>query len=282
MNLQQLEYIVAVDTCRHFVTASQKCFVTQATLSMMIKKLEDELNVKIFDRTKQPVVPTEIGKKIIEQSRIILKESAKLKQLVSDENNVVEGELNLGIIPTLAPYILPLFLNDFLFSYPKVKLRIKEVSTGEILQKLKTGDLDIGLVAIPLNDIDILEQSLFYEEFVVYTTNQDLLNKQYVLPENIDFKKLWLLEEGHCLRNQIINLCSLKEQEKNYHQLDFNAASIETLLRIVELNKGMTILPALAIDSLNNSQKKGIRYFKSPTPIREIGIVSFRYFVKKN
>ena len=138
MNIQQLEYIISVDTCRHFVKASEKCFVTQATLSMMIKKLEEELDVKIFDRSRQPVVPTEIGNKIIAQAKIILQESNRLKEIVQEEQGELKGELRIGIIPTLAPYLLPLFMNSFMKKYPQVRLRISELTTVDIINKLSS------------------------------------------------------------------------------------------------------------------------------------------------
>lgn len=282
MNLQQLEYVIAVDTHRHFVTASERCFVTQATLSMMIKKLEEELGVKIFDRSKQPVIPTEIGKKIIVQAKAILRESSRLKEIIKGEQGELSGELKIGIIPTLAPYLLPLFLNSFLKKYPLVKLQISELTTDDITQKLEKHDLDAGLLATPLNNSRLIEQPLFYEEFVVYASAKEkLMKKKYLLANDIDVNRLWLLEEGHCLRSQVMNLCELKSKEKELHQLDFAAGSIETLKKIVEANQGITILPTLAMQEMTSKQKQHVRYFKSPAPVREIGLVTYRYFVKE-
>ena len=282
MNLQQLEYIIAVDTYRHFVTAAEKCFVTQATLSMMIKKLEGELGVKIFDRSRQPVVPTEIGKKLVEQAKVILKETARIRELVESDTQHMQGTLKIGIIPTLSPYLIPLFLPTFLQKYPQIKLQIQELTTNEIIRQLKQNQLDAGLLAIPLQDTDIAVQHLFYEEFVVYTAKTDqILNKKYLLPKDIDLKRLWLLDEGHCLRNQVINLCELKVQERHFRQVDLSSASIETIKKIVEINEGITVLPALAVNDLNDDEKNNIRHFQLPAPVREIGIASFRFFVKE-
>lgn len=282
MNLQQLEYIIAVDTYRHFVTAAEKCFITQATLSMMIKKLEGELGVKIFDRSRQPVVPTEIGKKIVEQAKVILKETARIRELVESDTQHMQGTLKIGIIPTLSPYLIPLFLPTFLQKYPQIKLQIQELTTNEIIRQLKQNQLDAGLLAIPLQDTDIAVQHLFYEEFVVYTAKTDqILNKKYLLPKDIDLKRLWLLDEGHCLRNQVINLCELKVQERHFRQVDLSSASIETIKKIVEINEGITVLPALAVNDLNDDEKNNIRHFQLPAPVREIGIASFRFFVKE-
>lgn len=280
MNLQQLEYIVALDIHRHFVEAAESCFVTQATLSTMIKKLEDELNVKIFDRSKQPVKPTAIGSKIIKQAKAVLSESNKIKQIVQEENNTVSGTLRIGIIPTLSPNLLPLFIDNFLTQYPQVQLQVKELTTHEILAQVKLRQLDAGILAIPTDDNDIKEFSLFTEEFVVYSKQHQFNKKKYLLPADLDPNELWLLEEGHCLRNQVINFCELKLKEKNIHQFDLSAASIETLKKIVDLNKGITILPALSLNDLSEEQLKHIHYFKAPVPARKIGLITDKYFAK--
>lgn len=282
MNLNQLEYIIAVDTYRHFVKAAEKCHITQATLSMMIKKLEEELDLVIFDRSKKPVVPTQLGKKIIAQAKIIVQESQKLKEIVSAEHESLSGELHIGIIPTLAPYLLPLFLNSFLKKHPLIKLNISELSTDEIIHKLKQNDLDAGILATPLNDSSLKEELLFYEEFIVYASSKEkLLKKKYLLAQDIDVNRLWLLQEGHCLRSQIINLCELKKKDNTIQQFNFASGSIETLKRIVETNKGITILPKLALRDMTTKQKHNTRNFKIPAPVREIGLVTYRYFVKE-
>jgi LysR family hydrogen peroxide-inducible transcriptional activator len=282
MNIQQLEYVIAVDTHRHFVKAAAKCFVTQATLSMMIKKLEEELDVKIFDRSHQPVVPTEIGNKIIAQAKKILYESSRLKEMVQDEQAELKGELRIGVIPTLAPYLLPLFMNSFLKRYPSVKLKISEFTTDQIIQKLEQHDLDAGLLSTPLNQPSIKEDVLFYEQFLVYASaGEKILKKKFVLANDIDINRLCLLEEGHCLRSQVFNLCELRNKEQEFRQLDFETGSIETLKRMVEVDQGITIIPMLALQAMTAKQKQNIRYFKAPVPVREIGLVTYRYFVKE-
>lgn len=281
MTLQQLSYIVAVDTYRHFTTAADKCFVTQATLSMMIRKLEEELDIRIFDRSKQPVTPTEAGRPVIAQARLVLRECDRFKELAEEGVGAVKGELKIGIIPTLAPYLLPMFLDSFLKKYPLVKLRISELTTPDIIHKLKQHELHAGLLATPLN-ASLTEDPLFYEEFVVYASSKEKqMQKKYLLANDIDVNRLWLLEEGHCLRAQVVNLCELKKQEKEMHQLDFAAGSLETLKKIVEANQGITILPALALNDMTARQKKNVRYFKSPAPVREIGLVTYRSHVKE-
>lgn len=282
MTLQQLSYIAAVDTYRHFTTAAEKCFVTQATLSMMIRKLEEELNLRIFDRSKQPVTPTEAGRAVIAQARVVLHECDRVKEIAQEGSGSVNGELKIGIIPTLAPYLLPMFLDGFLKKYPDVKLRISELTTTEIIHKLKQNELHAGLLATPLNDAALIEDPLFYEEFVVYASAKEKpLQKKFLLANDIDVNRLWLLEEGHCLRSQVVNLCELKKLEKEMHQLDFAAGSLETLKKIVEANQGITILPELALNDMTQRQKKNVRFFKSPAPAREIGLVTYRYHIKE-
>lgn len=281
MNLQQLEYIIAVDKLKNFVKASESCFVTQATLSMMIKKLEEELDVKIFDRSKQPVKTTDLGEKIILQAKKIISESKKINEIILGEKGIVSGELKIGIIPTLAPYLLPLFLKKFMQTYPLVKLNINEFTTDVIIQKLKSGDLDAAVLATPLHDVSINEQILFYEKYYLYVNQTEKgFDKKYILPKDIDVNRLWLLEEGHCMRSQILNFCALKKQHESEEQFHYNAGSIETLKNMVDTNFGMTIIPELTTQHLSTAQKKRLRSFKSPEPVREISLVTHREFYK--
>ncbi len=277
MNIQQLEYIVAVDTHRHFGKAAKACFVTQPTLSMMIQKLEDSLETKIFDRSKKPVIPTEIGQLIIAQARKILRETKELQELVQRQKGIIEGKMNLGIIPTIAPYLVPLFIRSFLNRYPGVRLKISELTTAQIVSGLKKGELDAGILVTPLQNPSIREHPLFYEPFWVYSSH--VYKKQYLLPSDIDPNQLWLLEEGHCLRSQILNLCELRKQANNL--LQYENGSIETFKRLVEKEKGITILPELSTLSLSKKQRKFLKPFKSPRPIREVSLVTHRDFIKK-
>jgi len=283
MNIQQLEYIIALDNYRQYVVAAERSFVTQATLSIMVKKLEEELGVKIFDRSKQPLVPTDTGKKIIAQARIVVQEFYKVAEVASQDINHLSGVLSLGIIPTLSPYLLPLFIDYFLKNYPAVKLKISELTTATIIRKLENGELDAGLLAIPTLHPSMKEIPLFREEFVVYAPAIEATSpKKFVVASEIDVNRLMLLEEGHCLTNQVINLCGLKELEKDHHQLDFHTGSLETLKQMVEIYKGITVLPRLAVDVLSTLQKESVFEFQPPAPYRDIGIVTYRHFVKEN
>ncbi|AFK03675.1 transcriptional regulator, LysR family [Emticicia oligotrophica DSM 17448] len=281
MNFQQLEYIIAVDKHRHFQKAADECCVTQATLSMMIKKLEEELEVVIFDRSKQPVIPTEAGKEIIGQAKIVLKETAFLKQLAKDTKFEVKGHLRIGIIPTLAPYLLPLFLYKLLKNNPQLKVKVSELNTNQIVEQLEKDLLDVGILATPINIEGLKEYPLFYEKLVVFVSDKETtLRKKFILPEEIDVNRLWLLEEGHCLRSQMMNLCELRKKNTDFGNLEYEAGSIESLLKIVEMNNGITVVPELAVINFDAKQKKQLREFKAPVPVREISLVTYRHFVK--
>ena len=282
MNLQQLEYVIAVDKHRHFAKAAENCFVTQATLSMMIKKLEQELDIIVFDRSKQPVVPTEAGKMLIEQARSVLRETDLIKHLSTNLKTGLQGSLKIGIIPTLAPYLLPLYLPQFLKKYPSIKLHIKEQTTEQLLEMLLSDKIDVAIMATPVGDKHFKETPLFYEEFKVFVSaNDKSLKKKYILPEEIDINKLWLLEEGHCLRSQALNLCELQKQQAKVHNLDYETGSIESLLKITQINEGITIIPELATLHFDTILKEKLRSFKPPVPVREISLVTYRHFVKK-
>lgn len=279
MTLTQLEYIVALDSYRHFVLASEKCFVTQPTLSMQIQKLEEELGVKIFDRTKQPVIPTEIGTSIITQARIVLRDAGVIRQLIAEQKDIMTGEIRIGIIPTIAPYLLPPLFKNIREKYPQVKLVAREIITEEIVQELKNNRLDCGIVVTPLKDSSIKEDILFYEELFVYVSKTNALyDKKYVLPTEIDPDQLWLLEEGHCFRSQILNLCEL--QKFSGLHFKYETGNIETLKRMVDKSDGITILPELAVMEFTKPQMKLVKRLKEPSPAREVSLVTHRDHLK--
>jgi len=279
MTLTQLEYITALDSYRHFVLAAEKCFVTQPTLSMQIQKLEEELGVKIFDRTKQPVIPTEIGAVLIAQARIILRETNMIRQIINDQKDNVTGELRIGIIPTLAPYLLPPLFRQMREKYPQIILNIKESITEEVIDELKNNRLDCGLVVTPLKDPSIKEDVLFYEELFLYVSKKNsLYDKKYVLASEIDPGQLWLLEEGHCFRSQILNLCELKKHS-DFH-FKYETGNIETLKRMVDKSDGLTILPELAVMEFTKTQLKLVKRLKEPSPAREVSLVTHRDHIK--
>jgi LysR family transcriptional regulator, hydrogen peroxide-inducible genes activator len=282
MTFVQLEYIVAVDTHRHFATAAGHCYVTQPTLSMQVQKLEEELGLKIFDRSKQPVIPTEAGREIIDQARHILAEKQLIGEIVQAKKGILTGELRIGIIPTLAPYLLPLFVQTFSAKYPQIKLVVNELTTELVVSRLRAGRIDLGILVTPLQENGIREQVLFYEELLVYVSRKNAAYKKtYMLAQDIDPEKLWLLEEGHCFRSQIVRLCELRKASKEGSHFEYEAGSLETLRRMVELNDGITILPELAALDLTGRQQQLIRHFRRPAPMREVSLVVHRDFVKQ-
>jgi LysR family transcriptional regulator, hydrogen peroxide-inducible genes activator len=282
MTFTQLEYIIAVDTCRHFAKAAEECFVTQPTLSMQIHKLEEELDIKIFDRSKHPVIPTETGTEIIAQARSILAGRNVLLETIQSRKGVLTGELRVGIIPTLAPYLLPLFVQPFTKKYPSVRLIVHEMMTELIISRLREGKIDAGILVTPLQESGIRDFHLFYEELMAYVSRKNAVyEKIYIMPQDIDPSKLWLLEEGHCFRSQIVNLCELRKMSRENSHFDYEAGSIETLRRMVEMNDGITIIPELATLDMPLKQMQLIRHFKKPSPMREVSLVVHRDFVKK-
>lgn len=281
MTLVQLEYIVAVDTYRSFVSAADKCFVTQPTLSMQVQKLEEFLNVKIFDRSKQPIIPTEIGAQIISQARIVLQENKKIKEIINSQQQDVIGELKIGIIPTIAPYLLPQVISAMLEKYPELKLVIWEYTTEDIIHHLKTGVIDCGILATPLVDQNITEIPLYYENFVSYISkNSKLYKKKAIDADDLEDENIWLLNEGHCMRTQVLNICRTTKNNR-LQSLTYNTGSVETLIRMVDVNDGATLLPELALSDLSAKQLNKVRYFKSPEPVREISLVTHKNFIKK-
>lgn len=280
MTIVQLEYAVAVDTYRSFVLAAEKCFVTQPTLSMQIQKLEEHLGVKLFDRSRQPVTTTEIGIEVIEQARILLQESFKIKDIIEERKGEIAGELKIGVIPTVAPYLIPRVIGGFLEKYPKIRLSISELTTENIVQQLKVGLLDCGILATPLEEDFLTERPVYYENFVSYLAkNSSVFKKKALTTNDLDVDNLWLLNEGHCMRSQVLNIC--KHAKNNHAQLNYNTGSIETLIKMVDLNDGITILPELSLQDFSLKQMDKVRYFKSPEPSREISIVTHRNFIKK-
>lgn len=281
MTLVQLEYIVAVDTYRSFVSAAEKCFVTQPTLSMQVQKLEEYLNIKIFDRSKQPIIPTEIGMQIIAQARVVLQENKKIKEIISSQQQDVIGELRIGIIPTIAPYLLPKVISAMLEKYPELKLLIWEYTTEDIIHHLKTGVIDCGILATPLVDQNISEIPVYYENFVSYISkNSKLYKKKAIDADDLEDENIWLLNEGHCMRTQVLNICRSTKNNR-LQSLTYNTGSVETLIRMVDVNDGATLLPELALTDLSAKQLSKVRYFKSPEPVREISLVTHKNFIKK-
>ncbi|AZI33781.1 hydrogen peroxide-inducible genes activator [Kaistella carnis] len=279
MNIQQLEYLIAVDKYKHFGNAAQACFITQPTLSAMIQKFEDEMDVKIFDRTTHPIRTTDVGAQLIIEAKRVIDAINELKSKANLLNNVLAGKLNLGIIPTVSGFILPTEIFEFLKNHPKIELNVKEMTTDNIIKALKSGELDAGIISTPYTAAnEFYHDFLFNEELMLYTSDdsEDQKKDSFVIPEKIDVQKVWLLEEGNCLRTQFENICELRENTVTPKNLEFVASNINTLIQLVDKLGGMSILPELAIEQLAEHQQEKVKRFRKPFPYREISVIYFK------
>jgi LysR family hydrogen peroxide-inducible transcriptional activator len=281
--LTQLEYIIAVDENKNFSRAAKECHVSQPSLSAQVHKIEDELGIVIFDRSKKPIMTTLQGEEVIKKAKTILSECRKLMDIGSDKQGV-SGYFHLGVIPSIAPYLIPLFIEDFSKNYPNVKLKINELKTEDIIKSLYDDKIDAGLLVTPLKDKKILERVLYYEKFYVFCAkDHELYKKKFVSDTDLDANSVWLLEEGHCLRNQVIKICSLDRRINVLENINFASGSMETLINLVRKGSGYTLIPELASTNLPNSEQiKQLKQFKKPIPTREVSIVHSRSFLKQN
>ena len=275
VTITQLEYILAVDTYRHFGKAADACHVSQPTLSMQIQKVEEEFGFPLFDRQKKPILPTDKGRVFIEQAKALLREHKKLVTIGNSNSGDLTGTFRLGIIPTLAPYLLPLFIDRFSKKYPKVDLTIDELKTDSIAQQLKEDQLDGGILATPLEIKGLTETPLFYEPFQLYLSkNHPLLKKNQIKQDDLDGSEMWLLKDGHCFRNQVVQFCSLRSEPQIYKNIHFEGGTLETLKLLVKKGTGYTLVPYLFSASLDEKERKDvIREFTSPIPTREVSLV---------
>ncbi|WP_203258539.1 LysR substrate-binding domain-containing protein [Hyunsoonleella ulvae] len=273
MTITQLYYVLAVAEHQNFTKAAEKCFVTQPTLSMQIQKLEDELDILIFDRSKKPIELTDVGKKIVTQAKNIVNESYRIQDIVDQQKGFIGGEFKLGIIPTIMPTLLPMFLNAFIKKYPKIKLKIEELTTEEIIHRINEGHLDAAIAATPLQSENIKERVLYFEPFVAFIPPGHKLHTQdKIKTEDLVIEDMLLLEDGHCFRDGIINLCkAFKNHDDDKFQLE--SGSIETLIKLSNEGLGMTLLPYLHTLDLNDKDKKNLHYFEEPSPAREVSLI---------
>ena len=279
MTITQLKYVLAVAEHQNFTIASEHCFVTQPTLSMQIQKLEEALETKIFNRNKKPIQLTEIGKKIVEQAKIIVDESNRITDIVDQQKGFIGGDFKLGIIPTIMPTLLPIFLKSFIKKYPKINLKIEELTTEEIVKKLSDGHIDVAIAATPLENENIKERVLYYEPFIGFVPTEHRLNSSKNLDvENLNIDDILLLEDGHCFKDNILNLCSTFGTKKQNFQL--HSGSFNTLIKLSKEGLGMTLLPYLQTLDLNNEDKKFLKEFKAPAPAREVSIIYHKSHLK--
>ena len=273
MTITQLQYVLAVAEHKNFTLAAEKCFVTQPTLSMQIQKVEEELKIQIFDRTKKPIQLTDIGQKIVNQAKNIVNEADRMKDIVEQQKGFIGGEFRLGIIPTIMPTLLPMFLNTFIKKFPKVKLIIEELNTDEIIVKLKNGNLDAAIAATPLSEEKLKEIVLYYEPFVAYIPEKHrIADKKEIEVSDLNLDEILLLQDGHCFRDGILNLCK-NQDVASLNNFQIQSGSFETLIKLADEGLGLTLLPYLHTLDLKDNDKLKLKHFKDPKPAREVSFI---------
>lgn len=281
MTLQQLEYIMAVARYGHFGRAAEACNVTQPTLSAMIGKLEEEIGAKLFDRNRQPIVPTQVGERVIAQAKVVLTQADSIKDIVLEEKQSLGGIFRIGILPTIAPYLLPRFFPQMMKKYPALDIRVREMKTHEIKEALLKGDIDAGILAT-IEGLEEYEQTtLFYEKYIGYVSREDTLFKKEVIrtADVAASRELWLLDEGHCFRDQMVRFCQMKSSQTS--QLAYNLGSMETFMRMVETGMGITFIPELAEMQLSEPQRALVRPFAIPVPTRQLILITNKNFIRR-
>jgi LysR family hydrogen peroxide-inducible transcriptional activator len=283
MTLTQLEYVLAVNRYRHFGNAAKACFVTQPTLSMQVQKLEDELGIILFDRSKSPILPTSEGELIIEQAKTVVREQKRIFDLVQRAKDELAGDFRLAVIPTLSTYILPLFLKSFAANYPNVNLIIDEYKTEEIVAQLAADEIDAGLLVTPLHDASLIERVLYYEPFYLFVSpDHPLGRKKKIRQDDLKLEDIWLLNKGNCFRDQVLNICAEdRDGQEIRGNIRFESGNLETLKNMVLTSSGYTILPHLAVGQLSAERRKLVREFRSPVPTREVSIVYGRRVLRE-
>lgn len=279
MTLQQLEYILAVDSLRHFARAAEQCRVTQPTLSMMIQKLEEELGIRIFDRGVQPVQPTVAGRRVIGKAKEVLYQASLIKDIVMEEEQSLKGVFRLAVLPTIAPYLLPRFFPKLMAGYPELEIQVFEMRTKESLAALQGGSVDAALLATKIEDKQLAGETLYYEPFFGYVSRKEpIFKNELIRTSDIDGERLWLLDEGHCFRDQLVRFCQLEAVK--VHQASYRLGSLETFMRMVESGEGVTFVPGLVLEQLSREQQELVRPFAVPRPVRAIELAVRTDFIR--
>lgn len=283
ISLIQIQYLIALDEHRNFIKAAEASFVTQPTLSMQIKKLEEELGVVLFDRSHQPIKPTAIGQKIIDQAKLIFKETAHIENILKDFTGDISGTLKIGVLPTISSSLIPRLISQIAKKYPDLKLQISEMLTSQITEELDANRLDVGIVSTPLHNPSFIEKPLYVEKFRLYLNpKHPAYSKNSLDADDLLSDKIWLLSEGNCFRTQSINLCALPEERLNHLALTYESGSMQTLKKIVDLEGGATIMPEWEAGELDSDSLDNVRAFKSDHAGREVGLIYTKYYAKEN
>ncbi len=280
MTITQLQYLIAVDNHRHFARAAEACFVTQPTLSMQIQKLEEELGVLLFDRSKHPVRPTAIGEKIIEQARTVVHETDRITQILQEGKNQMDGTFKLGVIPTIASSLIPRFIKNFNDKFPNIQLQVQELQTDKILELLRMDELDAGILATPLEEKGIIEKVLYYEPFMAFIPEWHKLgNESFVTNSELDINDILLLNEGHCFRNSVLNICD-QSSRKASKSINMESGNFETLIKLSKRGMGITLIPYLHALDLPEADQRFAKPIAEPKPTREVSLVYTRAELK--
>lgn len=283
ISLIQVQYLIALDEHRNFIRAADASFVTQPTLSMQMKKLEEELGVLIFDRSRQPIKPTAIGQKIIKQARVIFNETKQIENILKQHTGSVSGSINIGVLPTIANSLVPKLISQVSKKYPELKLNIKEALTLDIIDDLQNNVLDVGIVSIPLLNSGLIEKQLFVEKFRIYAhPNHPSYTKLAWNADDLLLDKLWLLSEGNCFRTQSINLCAIPDDKLNHLALNYESGNLQTLKKVVDLEGGATIMPEWEAAELDDSSVDNLRAFKGDNAGRAVGLIYTKFYAKEN
>lgn len=277
----QLEYVIALATYGNFKIASEHCFVTQPTMSMQIKKMEQDLGVLLFDRSKQPVIATPVGQIVIDQARIILSERDKLTEIVATHQNEIQGELHLGVIHSIAPFLLPLFIMELHQNYPQLHVHVHEMITEDLIQALRMETIDVAILVTPVDYKQIITTPIYYEEIAVYVSPNHHFYTLESIPEKLlDGEDMWMLREGHCFRDQTLNLCSNPHRSLKNKRFTFETGSIETLIKMVDLQGGYTLIPEMVISNISPEKRDQIKWIEGEAKMREVSIATYRNYAK--
>ena len=278
----QLEYVSALANYGNFKIASEHCFVTQPTMSMQIKKMEQDLGVLLFDRSKQPVIPTPVGQEVIDQARIILSERDKLIEIVATHQNEIHGELHLGVIHSIAPYLLPLFIMDLHQNYPQLHIHVHEMITDDLINALRMETIDVAILVTPIDFRQINSRPVYYEEIAVYVSPDHKFYGMDTIPGDLlDGEDIWMLREGHCFRDQTLNLCSNQMNAIKNRKFTFETGSIETLIKMVDLQGGYTLIPEMVISNISPEKRDQVKWIEGEARMREVSIATFRNYAKQ-
>jgi LysR family hydrogen peroxide-inducible transcriptional activator len=282
MNIAQLEYLKELHRCGSFSVAAEKLGITQPALSLQIQKLEEELDFKLLNRTKRPFQFTDEGQLFYEKSLDVLAQIEQLKQISIELGEEIQGNLTVGIISTLAPYLIPFFIHQLNREYPALQIEISELKTEEIISELKVGNLDCGIISTPVSAKNLSIVPLFYERFYAYVSEQHpLFSVETIKIKDIDEVDVWYLSEGNCFQNQINSVCRINQQKQKGQNLVYHSNSIESLRRIVENKSGITFIPELATINIPTEQEELIKEFEGKQPIREISLITTKRLVKE-